>query len=109
MFRLKNIYILHKNNVDFLNLLKINIMEVITFNELRHIKDMLPDGSMEVIASELNISADTVRNAFGGANYQEGTSVGFHLEQGPDGGLVHLDNPEILAKAKAIIDKGTTS
>lgn len=78
-------------------------MEVITFNELRHIKDLLPDGSMEVIAAELNITPDTVRNAFGGANYQAGSSIGLHIEQGPDGGLVHLDNPEILVSAKRIL------
>lgn len=78
-------------------------MEVITFNELRRIKDLLPDGSMEKIALELNVTAETVRNAFGGSNYTEGTAVGLHIEQGPDGGLVHLDNPEILAVAKRIL------
>lgn len=80
-------------------------MEVITFNELRHIKDLLPHGSMEVIAAELNITPDTVRNAFGGANYKAGSSVGLHLEQGPDGGLVHLDHPEIMATAKRILSE----
>ena len=80
-------------------------MEVMTFNELRHIKDLLPDGSMEVIAAGLNISPETVRNAFGAADYQVGASVGLHVEQGPDGGLVHIDNPQILAYAKMILSK----
>lgn len=84
-------------------------MEVITFNELRHIKDLLPHGSMEVIAAELNITPDTVRNAFGGANYEAGTSVGLHVEQGPDGGLVHLDHPEILVTAKRILKENGIS
>lgn len=84
-------------------------MEVITFNELRHIKDLLPHGSMEVIASELNITPDTVRNAFGGANYQAGVSVGLHVEQGPNGGLVHLDHPEILCCARKILEKNGIS
>ena len=39
---------------------------MITFNELRKIKDMLPSGSMQRIASELGISEETVRNYFGG-------------------------------------------
>ena len=34
----------------------------ITFNELRNIKDSLPEGSMHRIADELNISVETVRN-----------------------------------------------
>lgn len=78
-------------------------MEVITFNELRRIKDMLPNGSMEKIAQELNMDPETVRNAFGASNYEAGTAAGLHIEQGPDGGLVHLDHPDVLAIAKRII------
>ena len=81
-------------------------MEVITFKELRQIKDNLPDGSMERIAHELNLSDETVRNYFGGSNYDEGCSVGLHLEQGPDGGLIHLDDVKILDVAKRIIEEG---
>ena len=44
----------------------------ITFNELRRIKDALPDGSMHRIADELNLSVDTVRNFFGGQNFKDG-------------------------------------
>ena len=43
----------------------------ITFNELRNIKDSLPEGSMHRIADELNISVETVRNFFGGQNFKE--------------------------------------
>lgn len=39
---------------------------VITFNELRRIKDKLPSGSSQRIADELGIDVDTVRNYFGG-------------------------------------------
>ncbi len=80
-------------------------MEVISFNELRHIKDLLPNGSMERIANELELTADTVRNAFGASNYQDGTSVGLHIEQGPDGGLVHLDHPDVLRVAFSILEE----
>ena len=75
----------------------------ITFNELRKIKDLLPAGSMRRIASELGIDEETVRNYFGGAHYDEGNSVGLHIEQGPGGGVVKLDDTTILEKAKAIL------
>ena len=42
---------------------------VITFNELRRIKDKLPSGSSQRIADELGIDVDTVRNYFGGKHY----------------------------------------
>ena len=45
----------------------------LTFNELRRIKDSLPNGSMRRIAKELGVSAETVRNYFGGANFDQGT------------------------------------
>lgn len=76
----------------------------ITFNQLRKIKDSLPDGSIHAIADELNLSVDTVRNYFGGRNYDRGKSVGFHLEQGPDGGIVELDDTTILDLAKKILE-----
>lgn len=76
---------------------------MITFNELRKIKDMLPSGSMQRIATELGLSEETVRNYFGGDNYNEGRSAGLHIEQGPDGGIVKLDDTTILEKAKEIL------
>ena len=53
-------------------------MRTITFNELRRIKDSLPSGSMH-------------------------RSVGIHLEPGPDGGLVMLDDTTVLEKALQIL------
>lgn len=77
----------------------------ITFNELRKIKDSLPSGSMHRIANELNLEVDTVRNFFGGSNFKEGKSVGIHLEPGPDGGLVMLDDTTVLERALMILDE----
>ena len=41
---------------------------IITFNELRELKDKLPNGSMKKIADKLDIEEDTVRNYFGGTH-----------------------------------------
>ena len=64
-------------------------MRTITFNELRRIKDSLP--------------VETVLNFFGGHNFKNGKSVGIHLEPGPDGGLVMLDDTTVLEKALQIL------
>ncbi|HEY4786606.1 MAG TPA: DNA-binding protein [Bacteroidales bacterium] len=77
----------------------------ITFNELRRIKDNLPAGSVKMIADRLHLSEDTVRNYFGGSHYPTGESVGLHVEQGPDGGVVALDDTTILDMAISIIDE----
>ena len=79
--------------------------KTITFNELRRIKDSLPDGSMQRIADELGLTADTVRNYFGGQNYKDGSGWGIHIEPGPDGGMVMLDDTTILDLAKKILDE----
>lgn len=76
--------------------------KTITFNELRRIKDQLPDGSMRKIAKKLDLNVETVRNYFGGSNYNMGESVGIHMEQGPDGGIVTLDDTTILDLAREI-------
>ena len=76
--------------------------KTITFNELRKIKDSLPDGSMHRIADELNLSVDTVRNFFGGQNFQDGKSVGLHIEPGPN---VQLGDTTVLDKALKILDE----
>lgn len=76
--------------------------KTITFNELRRLKDSLPDGSTHRIADELGISVETVRNYFGGHNFKDGKSCGIHLEPGPDGGLVVLDDTTILERALQI-------
>jgi len=75
----------------------------ITFNELRKIKDSLPDGSVRQLANEFGIEVETVRNYFGGANYTNGKSVGIHIEPGPNGGIVELDDCAILDRAMEII------
>lgn len=77
--------------------------KIITFNELRRVKDNLPDGSMQTIADKLNVNVETVRNYFGGTNYEKGDAVGMHVEQGPDGGIVTLDDTTILELAYEII------
>lgn len=75
----------------------------ITFNELRKIKDSLPDGSIRQLAKEFDVTEETVRNYFGGANYTHGTSVGIHLEPGPNGGIVLIDDSSILERAQELI------
>lgn len=40
---------------------------------------------------------------FGGHNFKNGKSVGIHLEPGPDGGLVMLDDTTVLEKALQIL------
>lgn len=79
--------------------------KTITFNELRKIKDSLPDGSMQDIADRMGINADTVRNYFGGTNYNKGESIGIHVEQGPDGGIVTLDDTTILDLANEMLNQ----
>lgn len=75
----------------------------ITFNELLKIKDSLPDGSIRLLAREFNVTEETVRNYFGGANYDQGTSVGIHIEPGPNGGIVLIDDETILNRAQELI------
>jgi len=79
--------------------------KTITFSELRRIKDSLPDGSIHNIANELNLSVETVRNYFGGYNYIKGESCGIHIEPGPSGGIVSIDDTTILNMALDIIEK----
>lgn len=85
------------------NYTKHEMAKIITFNELRKIKDQLPSGSMKAIADKLNIEEETVRNYFGGCNFEKGKSVGIHFEQGPDGGIVSLDDSTILDMASNMI------
>jgi hypothetical protein len=77
--------------------------KTITFNELRRIKDNLPDGSIHKIASELGVPVETVRNYFGGYNFKKGTSCGVHTELGPDGGVIELDDTSIFDMALLIL------
>lgn len=79
--------------------------KTITFNELRRIKDSLPDGATHQIADKLNITVQTVRNYFGGSNYAFGKNVGVHIEPGPDGGIVVLDDTTIYDMALQILQE----
>ena len=83
--------------------------KTISFNELRRIKDSLPDGSMREIADKLNVTVQTVRNYFGGSNYEYGKNCGVHIEPGPDGGLVVLDDTTILERAEQILAESQAS
>ena len=78
-------------------------MKTISFNELRRIKDRLPDGSMQQIADRLDVNVETVRNYFGGTDYENGKAAGLYIEQGPDGGIVLLDDTTILDLAISIL------
>ncbi len=42
--------------------------KTISFNDLRRIKDSLPDGAVTQIADRLNVTPQTVRNYFGGSS-----------------------------------------
>jgi predicted solute-binding protein len=91
-------------DVNYNNILKDKTMaKTITFNELRKIKDQLPSGSMKKIAEKLDLNEETVRNYFGGRNFDLGQSVGIHFEQGPGGGIVTFDDTTILDMAQNMI------
>ena len=79
--------------------------KTMTFNELRRLKDSLPDGATHRIADELNLTVQTVRNYFGGVNYQFGSNIGMHIEPGPDGGIVVLDDTTIYDMAIKILEE----
>ncbi|WP_235298857.1 DNA-binding protein [Portibacter marinus] len=79
----------------------------ITFEELRRIKHNLPTGSIHKIASELNVEEQTVRNYFGAKKYQDDTNIaGKHIQPGPNGGFVVLQDTKILDLARTMIKRG---
>ena len=47
----------------------------------------------------------TVRNYFGGSNYEFGQNCGVHIEPGPHGGIVVLDDTTIYDMAIAILEE----
>lgn len=75
----------------------------ITYDELRDIKHQLPTGSVKRIAEELGIEEQTVRNYFGAKKFENGAIVDVHIQPGPKGGVVHLEDTEILDAAKRIL------
>lgn len=75
----------------------------ITYEKLREIKHQLPTGSISKIANQLNLKEQTIRNYFGAKKYEEGGVAGLHLQPGPDGGIVHIDDERIIDMAMNII------
>jgi len=75
----------------------------LTFLQLRKIKDQLPDGSIRKIADKLDLEEETVRNYFGGWNFDRGQSAGIHIEKGPEGGIVTITDTTILDLAESMI------
>lgn len=81
----------------------------ITFEELRRIKHALPTGSISRIAQDLSVDEQTVRNYFGAHQYKDGQIVEWHLEPGPNGGIVHLEDATILNHALQILEAQNVS
>ena len=59
---------------------------------------------MRKLVSEFSMEVETVRNYFGGANYTDGKAIGIHMEPGPDGGIVLLDDDAIFLRAKELLE-----
>jgi len=51
----------------------------------------------------LALEEQTVRNYFGAKKYENGQIVGQHIQPGPNGGIVSLENNTILELAKKMI------
>ncbi len=81
----------------------------ITFEELRRLKHSLPTGSISRMAQELAMPEQTIRNYFGAEKYVDGTTVDRHVQPGPRGGIVHLQDTTIFDLAKKIIDESKDS
>ena len=77
----------------------------LTYQELRNIKHSLPTGSISKIAKQLNLDEQSVRNYFGANKYNNDEIVGRHIQPGPNGGVVHIENTSIIELAKQIIAK----
>lgn len=75
----------------------------ITFDELRSVKHNLPTGSVAKIAQALQIEEQTVRNYFGAKKFENGKLVDYHIQPGPGGGIVELDDATILEKAQELL------
>ena len=88
----------------FMHICRKNV-KTLTFNELRKIKDALPDGAIKKIAKKLNLSEEMVKNYFGGTQYNQQSVTGIHTEKGPDGGIVCIDDTTILELALSMIEE----
>ncbi|MCC6815585.1 MAG: DNA-binding protein [Saprospiraceae bacterium] len=76
----------------------------ITLDELRNLKHRLPHGSIKRIAEELNMDEQQVRNYFGAQHLE---NSGNHLQSGPNGGIVHIEDERILNLANRILEEST--
>lgn len=77
----------------------------LTMKELRDIKHSLPTGSVARIAKELEIEEQTVRNYFGAQKYDQGNIAGIQIQQGPDGGIVQIEDTRIIEVARRLISE----
>lgn len=93
---------LHLLNTIFENEPNLKLM-IITFEELRTLKDKLPHGSMERIANKLELDIQTVRNYFGASDFTQGGFVGAHYEQGIHGGIVKIEDDRIYKIANQLV------
>ena len=75
----------------------------ISFNELRRIKHSLPTGGVKMIATKLNMDEQTVRNYFGAKKFKDGDIGPWHIQPGPDGGIVNIKDTSILDAANSLI------
>lgn len=81
---------------------------ILTYDRLRQLKHSLPTGSIKKIANELRIDEQTVRNAFGAKKYVNGKVVGIHMENGPHGSLVNVQDEQIINKAMELSNANVT-
>ena len=95
-------FLLHLHTNPISSLYKFWHMNI-TFNELRRIKHSLPTGGVKMIADQLSVDEQTVRNYFGAKKYKNGDIGPWHIQPGPDGGIVNLRDTEILEAAKSLI------
>lgn len=75
----------------------------ITFSELRKIKHQLPTGSIKRIANELNMNEQSIRNYFGAKKFENEKIIGWHLQPGPNGGIININDTKIIDLARQII------
>lgn len=77
---------------------------ILTFEELRKVKDSLPHGSIQKIAEQVGVDEDTVRNYFGGSHYEKSVP-GIHFEKGVHGGIVKIEDTRIYDCALELLNQ----
>ncbi len=81
---------------------------VITFDELRKVKDDLHSGSMQRIADELELDVEIIKNFFGGTHYEKGSIGDVHFEKGVGGGVVKIEDTQIWDCAIKLLEEQNT-